>query len=185
VTNVGQERDWHLRTSRGWHEHALERVEVLAKVARVARVNRIAFTAFHRGGDVLAADGALNDIVHITDLQSVARGGFAINSEIKKVTANGALGEGAACIRLVAQLALDLHGELLDLAKIRPKNFYPEHAAKPSGKHLGAGLDRHPEDVRHAGCLDVGVYFREELVPGHSFAPFIRRLEGDNRFEHR
>jgi hypothetical protein len=30
-------------------------------------------------------------------------------------------------------------------------------AAEAGGEHLGARLDRHPEDVRHARRLDVGV----------------------------
>ena len=56
VMDVGQHRNRHLRASRRRHQHALKRVEVLAKIARVPRVDWIALAAFHGGGDVLATD---------------------------------------------------------------------------------------------------------------------------------
>ena len=116
VTDIGKERDGHLRASRRWNEHAFERVDVLAKIARVSRVDRITLAAFHGGCDVFAADGRLDDVIHIADFEAVARGGFAVDSEIEKITADGALGERAACIGHISQLALDLHRELLDFA---------------------------------------------------------------------
>ena len=81
------------------HEHALERVEVFAKIAGIADIDRIALAAFDRGGDGLAADGGFDDVVHVADAQAVARGGFAIDVKIEEITAGCALGENAAGVR--------------------------------------------------------------------------------------
>ena len=53
------------------------------------------------------------------------------------------------------------------LAEVGAEHFDTEHTAKAGGEHLGARLDRHPEDVRHARRLDLRVHFRDQLVPGH------------------
>src|SRR5205807_4897066 len=113
-------------------------------------VDRITFAAFHRGRNVFAADGALDDVVHVTDFQSVARSGFAVHIEVEEIAADGALRECTPRVGQICQLALDLHRELLNFAKIGSENFHAEHAAKTGGEHLGARLDRHPENVRHA-----------------------------------
>src|SRR5438067_1131700 len=55
----------------------------------------------------------------------------------------------------------------------------------PVGAGTSTCLDRHPKEVRHARRFDVGVDFGEKLVPCHSFAPFVRWLQRDDRLEHR
>src|SRR5439155_18668944 len=125
------------------------------------------FAPFHGGRDVFAADRAFDDVVDVTDLQSIARGGFAVYIEIEEIAADLALGERTPRVGHISQFALDLHRELLNFAKIRPENFYAEHAAETGGEHFNARLDWHPENVRHAGRFDVGVDFSKQFFPCH------------------
>src|SRR4029077_10611670 len=168
--------DRNLRTRWCRDKHALERVEVFAKISRVSRIDRITLASFDCSRDILSADGRFNDVVYIANFQSVTRSRFAIHSKIQEITANRALGECAARIREFGQFFFDLHRELLDLAKIGTKNFYAEHAAKSGGEHFGARLDWHPEDVRHAGRLNIRVDFGKQLFPSHSAPPLVGRL---------
>src|SRR6266568_3921191 len=51
--------------------------------------SRKSLAALDGGRDVFATDGALNDVVHITDSEAVARGGFAVHNKIKEIAADG------------------------------------------------------------------------------------------------
>src|SRR5436190_598516 len=73
----------HLRR----HEHALERIEVFAKITRVTDADRIAFAPLDRGCNSLPSDGGFDDVVHIADGETIASGFFAVHSEIQVVAA--------------------------------------------------------------------------------------------------
>src|SRR5207249_3156633 len=146
VMDIGQHRDRDLCACRRGNEHALERVEVFAKVARITRVHRITLTPFHGGRNVLAADGGFDDVVDVADSQAVTRGRFAVDGEIEKISADCALGERAARIWKLSQFFLDLDTKFLNLAKIWTKNFHAEDATKSRGEHFRARLDWHPKN---------------------------------------
>ena len=108
IADVRKQGDGHLRAGGGRHQHPLESVEVFPEIAGVADVDRITFAPLDGRSDGLAADGALDDVVHVADAQTVARRGFAIHVEVEEVTAGGALGEDAAGVRKITERVLDL-----------------------------------------------------------------------------
>src|SRR5207244_4784113 len=101
IANISDKRNGNLRTSRGWDQHALDRIEVLPEIGGVTRPNRITLARFHRSGDRFAANRRLDDVVHVTDGQTIARSGFAIYIEVEEVTANRSFGKGAPRVRKI------------------------------------------------------------------------------------
>src|SRR5207302_1544775 len=98
---------------------------------------------------------------------------YLISAKSEKITAHRALGECAARVWKISELFFNLHRNLLNFAKIGAENFYAKDTAKTGGEHFRARLDRHPEDAGHPWRLDVGVNFREQLVPGHLLPPLV------------
>src|SRR2546430_908585 len=96
VTNVSEQVDRHLRTGGRGDKHAFECVDVLPKITGITRVNRVTLAPLNGGRDILAADGRLNNIVHIADFQAVARGRFAVDGEVEEIAAHGSLSESAS-----------------------------------------------------------------------------------------
>src|SRR5439155_27377818 len=102
------------------------------------------------------------------------------DGEVEKIAADCALGENAPRVWKLSQLFLDLNGKLLNLGKIRSKDFHAEDAAKPRGEHFRARLDWHPENVRHARRLDVRVDLGEKLFPRHPLDRKSTRLNSSH-----
>src|SRR5215467_8393486 len=96
--DIREHRDRDLCASRSGNQHTLERVEVFSKIACVARIHRVTLATFYCGGDVLAADRRLDDVVYIANLESIARSRFAIHGKIKEIAPDRALSERTACI---------------------------------------------------------------------------------------
>jgi len=64
------------------------------------------------------------------------------------------------------------------------ERVHAELAAHARREHLGARLDRHPPDVRHAGEADRAIHLPEQPVPRHARAPFLLGLQRHHRLEH-
>ncbi len=78
-----------------------------------------------------------------------------------------------------------MHSDVLDFAEVGAENFDAENRAETGGEHLGARLDRHPEDIRHAGRFDFLIHLRDELFPGHAGPPLVGWFELHHGFDHR
>src|SRR5437763_768809 len=98
-------------------EDSLERVEVFTKITRIPDINRVAFAAFDGGRDRFAPDGGFNNIVYIAHGETVTSGFDALDVEIEKIAASGALGENAARVGKIGESLLDLNGDILNRAE--------------------------------------------------------------------
>src|SRR5207249_12108378 len=67
VANVSEQVDRYLRTGGRGDKHAFECVDVLAKIAGITRVDRVTLAPLDGGRDVFAADGRLDDIIHVAN----------------------------------------------------------------------------------------------------------------------
>ena len=76
----------------------MRRFQILTKIARVAHVNRIPFATFHGGRNRFAADGRLDDFVHVSHGQAITRRYLAIRREIEEIAAGRALRKNTARI---------------------------------------------------------------------------------------
>jgi len=151
VSKIGQFTQWHLRAGGRGHKHALELVQVIAKIARITDADGIAFTTFHGGGNGVAANGCFNGVIDIANGQAMARGGLAIDGEIEEITAGRPFCKNAARVRQIGQRLFNLHADVLNRAQVGPEDFDAELRTKPGREHFGSRLDGHPEDVGHAG----------------------------------
>src|SRR4029077_9190596 len=180
-----EHRNGHLCAGGRCYQHALEGIEVIPEIARVAHVDRIAFAPFDGHRDGLAANGTLNDVVYVLDTKAVSGCSFAVHGKVEEISARRAFGKDAARVRKITQSIFDLHRNSFDLLQVGAEDLNPEDSAKARGKHLRARLDRHPENVGHAGRLDRFVHFGEELFPRHAGPPFLEWLKHDHCFKHR
>src|SRR6185369_9864778 len=167
------------------YEHALESVEIVAEIAGVANADGITLATFDSCGDRFSADGGFDDVIHVAHGKTVTRCLFAIRCEVEEVTSGCSLGKGAACVGKIAQRFFNLHTDVLNLAKIRAKDFDAKNGAKPSRQHLSARLNGHPEDICHAGRLDFLVHLGDEPFPRHTGPPLVGWLELYHGFNHR
>ena len=83
-------------------EHSLQGIEIIAKIASITNTDRVTLAAFDRRRDRLSTDGGLDHVVDIVNPQPVPSSGFAIDSEIQKISARRPFGECAAGVRKVA-----------------------------------------------------------------------------------
>src|SRR4029450_2730458 len=67
VANVSEQVDRHLRTGGRGDKHAFECVDVLAEIAGIARVDRVTLAPLNGRGNIFAANGGLDDIIHVAN----------------------------------------------------------------------------------------------------------------------
>src|SRR5690606_37384988 len=85
------------------------------------------------GGDEgLAADGGLDDVVHVGHLQAVARERRAVGNDVHVEPAEVALEEGAARTGYAGEQAFELHADLLDRVEVRPVDLDAHRGADRS-----------------------------------------------------
>src|ERR1043165_558502 len=107
VPDFRQHRNRHLRARWRGHEHPLQGIEVLPKIARIPDADRVTFASFDDGGDSLAAYGALDDLVDGAHRQPVTGRRLAVDCKIEKIPSRGSLGKGAAGVGQITQRLLD------------------------------------------------------------------------------
>ena len=90
---VSDLRERDLRAGAGRHEDLLQFGNVLAELAQVADANRVALAALDRLHDVHAADGDLDDILHVADVDAVAGDAVAVDFEFQIRLADDAVGD--------------------------------------------------------------------------------------------
>ena len=82
-----------MRTKRGLHQDTVECREVFAVVALIPHVDRIPLTSLDRSGDILPADGRLDDVLHSLDRQPVSRDRLSVDADVSEVALGHALRE--------------------------------------------------------------------------------------------
>ncbi len=177
--------DGNLRPGRGGDEDPFQGVEVASIIPRIADADGVPLPPLHRGCNGVAADGRLDDVVHVADRESVPCRRLAVHGKVQKVAPRGSFGEDAAGVRQVGQRLLDLNAKVLDPAQVRSEHLDAQHGAEARGEHLSPRLDRHPEDIGHARGLQPGVHLCDDPVPGHARPPLVVRLQRNDRLEHR
>src|SRR5690606_10213458 len=85
--------------ARDGDEDVFERLRILPKLARIADVDRETAPALHGGGDRLAADGRLDHLVDVRDVQAVARQRLAIGHDVQVEPTEAPFEEGGAGAR--------------------------------------------------------------------------------------
>ncbi len=166
----------------GRSAQALRRV---APFARVAQVDRKARQPLDGLADVLAADRARHQRLHVGDVQAVAGGRGAVDLHVDVAPAGEPLGQR----RRHAGHAL---GHLLDLARRRgrsrpglvPLTLTPIGLLMPVASmsmRLRIGGTQMLRQPRH---LDRAVEFLDQLLGRHAGAPLLARLELDRGLEH-
>ena len=182
--DVGELGERDLRAVRPRHQHAPEALEVAPLVAQVAHVDAVALAALDRLRHARAPDRGLDDVLHVAHGHAVARDRVAPDAEVEVVAARRALREGAPRARHGGEHALDVAADATDLGQVGAEDLDPDRGAEAGGEHLGAGHDRHPEDVGHAREADRPVHLVVEALPGHALPPLALGLEGHHRLEH-
>src|SRR6516225_7571657 len=160
-------------------------IEVAPEIAGVAHTDRIAFTTFHGHCDRVPSDGALDDLIHILDLKTVSGRGLSVHGEVQKITSGSSLSESASCVWKIGEGLFDLNCNVLDSLEIRAEDLDTQHRPESGCQHLGAGLDRHPEDLGHARSPTRLVHLFDQLIPSRPSRPLLRRFQLDNGFKHR
>ena len=129
--DVGDLPHRYLGTRGSGDQHASQRLKIAAIVAQIPHVHRIPFTPFDGRRDRLSADGRHQYVVGGVDGQPVTRQFVALQSEIEKVAARGALGEDAGRTLHVLQSHLDLFADFLDFPEIGAKYLHARQECAP------------------------------------------------------
>ncbi len=79
---------------------------------------------------------------------------------------------------------LDLLGDLVQLRQILAQHLDADRRADAGRQHVDARLDRHGPGIGDARKLQGLVHLGDEAFDGHARAPFLLRLQIDDRLEH-
>ncbi len=165
----------NLRAPRGWHEHPLERFEVLTKLACIAHVNGIPFPPFNDFGNVRAADSRHYHIFNILHRQIMPGRLLTLHMKVNEIAARDPLSKSATSIRLCPgiflQGTLNPNRDLLNCCKVWPKHLNPQRAPNACREHLGARLHGHPPDVGHARIAHRLVHLSDKPFPSEPGSP--------------
>ena len=163
-----------------------QRGGVVAILARVAHLHAVALAALDRARHGRAADRGLDHRVHVLDREAEARrrrrgrrGSRGSRPPVVR-SANTLRVPGTSCERV-----RDLDGGRLDAREVVAEHLDAERAAHAGREHLGARLDRHPPQVRHAGEDQRLVQLGDQPVPGEPLAPALARRERHHGLDHR
>src|SRR5690606_8147848 len=121
--------------ARDGDEDVFERLRILPKLARIADVDRETAPALHGGGDRLAADGRLDHLVDVRDVQAVARQRLAIGHDVQVEPTEAPFEEGGAGARNGAEHALEVYAHRFDRAEVLPVDLDPHRRADAGGEH--------------------------------------------------
>ena len=100
------------------HEDPLQFLKVVAQLARIADADRIALAALDRHGQVLAADGDLDHVLHVADVHAVAGDLLAVDPELDVGLADDAVGDHVGRAGRLLEDLLDLQADPLDLLQV-------------------------------------------------------------------
>ena len=150
----------------GGDEQILHRLLVFAEGAGVADADGEPLAAFDGRGDRLAAQGRLDDVLNVADVDAVAGRLLAVDVDLQVAFADDLVGEDVDRAGDLLEHGGDLLRDLLDLVQVVAEDLHADHRAHAGGQHVDAVDDRLGPDVAPAGHLDDGVHFLEQVVLG-------------------
>ncbi|MDT4803964.1 hypothetical protein FQZ97_367300 [compost metagenome] len=169
---------------RGEDRQLLQGARRVAPLPRVADADREARQAFDRLADVLAANGAGDDRLHVGDVQAIARGSPPIDINIDVAPAGQALGEGGTDAGHRRGHTLHRLGDGIDVGQVGAGHLDPDRALDAGGEHVDTVADRRNPDVGQPRYLHHSVQFLYQLFRGHAGSPLVTWLELNGGFEH-
>ena len=95
ISQRGQLTQGDMPAGGGGDEHRPQRRDVIAQLTAVAKIHRVAFQPLYGGRDVHAADGRLDNVLHVAHRQPVAGDGPAIDFEVQVIATHDPLGVDA------------------------------------------------------------------------------------------
>ena len=115
---VSDLRERDVGTAGAGHQDLLQLGNVLAELAQVADADRVALPALDRLHDVHAADGDLDDVLHVADVDAVAGDAVAVDLELQIRLADDAVGDDVGRAGNLREQLLDLQADALDLLQV-------------------------------------------------------------------
>ena len=174
----------HLSSTASGNQNLAELLRTGAEVARIPDPHRKPLPALDGGGQVLAADGRIDHVFYVADIQAVATGGGAVDRHLEIRRARGALRVDIRRAGNLPDNILDLIGLGLDDAQIGAEHLDADLGANAGGEHVDAVADGLRPDVGHAGNLQLFVEPRHDRVLGQALGPRVLGLEDDRGLFH-
>ncbi len=127
---------------RSGDEDLLQVAKAFAEFARIADANGEPLPALDGGGEVDAAHGDLDNILHVPDVDAIAGRRFTVDIEFDVGLADDAVGDDVDGPRHFAEEFFHLQSDPLDLAGIGTEDLDAHHRSEAGLKHDDARLDR-------------------------------------------
>ena len=163
---IGKLGQRHLRAGARRHQYPFEPVDVVAQFSAVAQVDGIALQPFDGKGDVHAADGRHDHLLHVCHRQSVAGDLGAVDDEVQVIATGDALGINGKRAGDVPHDRLNPRAEVGEHIEVGAHQLDADGGFDAGGEHVDAGLDRHGPGVRQAGKADGAVEVVRQFVHG-------------------
>ncbi len=138
---------------RGRYEDPAQGAIIRAKIPQVAHTHPVPLPPFHGGGDIITADGALDDLLNLVNAQTIAGQLIAIPVKIKEIAAAGPFGKDAPGPFYRGQDHFDLSADFFNGFQVTTGNLEADGGSEAGAQHLDATLYRHSPTIGQAGKL--------------------------------
>src|SRR5262249_47648204 len=140
--NVSDVSEGNLRSVGCCDQNVCKRVHVFTKVPGIAYANWKTLPTLNGSSDVLSAAVELDNVLCISNIDSVARGGRSIDAYLEIWSARYALRIQIYCSRYIAQNSFDLDRFLFDRLQVRAEHFDTHLSADSGRQHIDAVPNR-------------------------------------------
>ena len=161
-----------------------EVVQAATQLAGIANADRVACEPLDRLPDRRATDRAGHDLLHIGDVEAVARSSGAIDHDVDIAPAGQPLGERRTHARNGLGHGFDFLGDGVDLREARARYLDADRAFDARCQHVDTIADRRDPEIGEAGHPHAGVELVDQLLLGHTGPPLVPGLEPDRGLEH-
>src|SRR5262249_7988904 len=126
---------------------------------------RVPFASLHRSGNGLTPHRGFDDLVYLSDAQSITRRIFPLDLVVDVVAAGDALEESAASSLHALQHLLHLKTDILDCFKLRSHHLDADRSANARGDHVDSSPNREQPRICERRDLHRTIELVDQSLP--------------------
>src|SRR2546428_12778863 len=131
----------NLTPSRRRDKNAVKLGKIFPQSTRVTHVDRVSLAPFYGGGDVLAADCCLDNVVYVSHAQTVASRFSTVDFKVHVVATGDSFEKRAARSGNTLKDLLQLNSHFFDGFEFGAKHFNAHRGAYAGGDHVDSRAD--------------------------------------------
>ena len=163
----------------------MQLLQIIAQFPRITQIDGVTLQALDSLRDGHAADGRFNNVLYVSNGQSIPRGLLAQDGKIQEITAGGLFAKGRQGVRQRLEDVFDISGDLFQHVQIRTAHLDPDGRLDARGQHVQTCLDGHGPGVCYSRKLDRGIHLIHQLLGSlGGIRPFVLGFESYRRFHH-